>query len=719
MTSPLEEIADVLNFRNLSFVPILPGEKRPGEFNNGFWLGFTGWTKHVTNFPTQEEIKIWKTWPGAGIGLVTGELSKIVALDFDYELQLLEGHISDLDLSCSKFGAKGFTAFFRYDGELNRKWLSHGETVLELLSDGRQTVLPPSLHPSGATYTWRTSKTLLSTQNSDLPILPIDFQKRMDQLFKKVSQETQLVLGVDLNEVREALKFIPADSYDLWIKIGMALRSALGPQGFVIWDEWSQKSLKYIAAEMGRKWSSFSGASRLNIASVFFEANQYGFKPLEKIKPIPREQEIRQLNPQNSIIKKSDDYKKLTPELISNAPGLVGEIANWINKNSIYPQPELALAASLAAVGALKGHRVRGETNLRTNILTVGIAPSGAGKSRAMDLIEELFIAADLDFLFGGRPKSDAGLLKMLIEGKGRKLINWDEIGLSLSEMTSKNAQTHKSGILSRVMDLFSKSGGMYRGDQYANHDNKQARQDIDQPCLCVYGASTPSRFFEALSSSHAVDGFAARWLIFESLNAFPDRCEIGEVEIPQILISKLKNHQLMTKNLKDQGNIAKKVKISPPVIKFSSSGKACLKIFWNEFDKRRKESKTEVAQTVWARAAEHLQKVCLICATGYEPIGESLTNWCNDIICCTSEYIIFCAESRVADNQNQKNSNKIYEIIKLNQEITLNELHQKSRWLTKRERNDIISDLEIANMIQVENQKTSSKKITVLRVLK
>ena len=52
-----------------------------------------------------------------------------------------------------------------------------------------------------------------------------------------------------------ALGYIDADAYDIWIKVGMACyRAGLS---LSVWDEWSQKSDKYIPGECASKWQTF------------------------------------------------------------------------------------------------------------------------------------------------------------------------------------------------------------------------------------------------------------------------------------------------------------------------------------------------------------------------------------------------------------------------------------------------------------------------------
>ena len=63
---------------------------------------------------------------------------------------------------------------------------------------------------------------------------------------------------VDIELVRRALSYIPADDYKIWIDVGMALKA----EGFDvdIWDKWSQKSTnKYVPDACAEKWRTFNG----------------------------------------------------------------------------------------------------------------------------------------------------------------------------------------------------------------------------------------------------------------------------------------------------------------------------------------------------------------------------------------------------------------------------------------------------------------------------
>lgn len=81
------------------------------------------------------------------------------------------------------------------------------------------------------------------------------------------------------SRIRDALTCIPSDDYDIWIKVGMALKSAESdiPQAMLLWDIWSSGSTKYRPEEIHRKWKSFV-PSKINLGAVINLARQYGLR---------------------------------------------------------------------------------------------------------------------------------------------------------------------------------------------------------------------------------------------------------------------------------------------------------------------------------------------------------------------------------------------------------------------------------------------------------
>ncbi|OTP69747.1 bifunctional DNA primase/polymerase [Caballeronia sordidicola] len=164
-----------------SVVPIAPGTKRPGVWTKEHgWRGSQGWVRYNDRLPSLIEQQHWETWPDAGIGLVCGKLSGVVAIDRDYDAPGTDALEKIIPYSpVKKRGAKGYTAFFRYRNENSRSFNSNGMRVLDLLSDGRQTLMPDTVHPDGMTYRYLTEDCLEEMKAEDLPYLPENFAEQV------------------------------------------------------------------------------------------------------------------------------------------------------------------------------------------------------------------------------------------------------------------------------------------------------------------------------------------------------------------------------------------------------------------------------------------------------------------------------------------------------------------------------------------------------------
>jgi hypothetical protein len=85
---------------------------------------------------------------------------------------------------------------------------------------------------------------------------------------------------VDEGRIRAALKFIPAMDREVWLKVGIALKSGLGEAGCALFDEWSRTAPDaYDAGENAKQWRSFKPGGGVTIATLFFLAQQNGWKP--------------------------------------------------------------------------------------------------------------------------------------------------------------------------------------------------------------------------------------------------------------------------------------------------------------------------------------------------------------------------------------------------------------------------------------------------------
>lgn len=142
-----------------------------------------------------------------------------------------------------------------------------------------QDVLPPSIHPdTGKPYTWGGAGDW-----HRIPCLPglvlMHWRELIEAQPKTTLVDDDPLLHLpprdeQIEELRQALAWIPADNYETWIAMGHALRAA-GPVGEELWLEWSQSSPKWRDGDEAR-WSTFSPA-RTGWHAVFARASRHGW----------------------------------------------------------------------------------------------------------------------------------------------------------------------------------------------------------------------------------------------------------------------------------------------------------------------------------------------------------------------------------------------------------------------------------------------------------
>ncbi len=676
------------------------------------------------------------------IGIPLGSASGIIALDFDDDMEGLHDEVQKLlqGSLVKKKGRKGFTAFYRYNGEITKRWRKNGQTIVELLSTGTQTVVPPSMHPdTKKPYIWLTEDTLMDMKASDLTTLPIDFIEKVDRIFgyeQKILDFQNHYSGElpELSEIEKALSFIPSGDYSTWIAVGMALQHNYGDAAYNVWDGWSCKAANYENKGMQYKWSSFGKYSGklVSIGTIFHYAIGYGYIPLHPEPQFTLPEGFRLTHNGIDLVtgeRVNDDIAvefaknhglEFPQHLLERAPGLPGELAAWINSTALKRQPVLALAAGICAAGTLFAHRIRNDSNLRTNFMILGLAESGAGKNHAREAIKSLFFTVGLENQTLGKFASDSALINALADNNGVGLSLMDEIGREIQSLTTKGAGGHETRLITLMMEIYSEAGTYYDGKRYAN--SEQAKKLI-QPLLNIYGTTVPKRFFDSMTSDDSIDGFLARWLIFESNDIDPPMQEKGNLEnIPSHLIESVNYVIAMPRGaMQSAFNVAAPVP-NPQVIQYSDMAEDILKQFSDACNANRLAEirKGGLLAPIWARSREHAIKLALVAHSYREGIICSMTmQWACEMAMYLSQVAIKAIQDNVSDSDHEKSLNRVLSIIK-NYNIRNNGAYMPHgvlcnsvRFLKTRERNEILQQLYESGMIDILENKSKNGKIT------
>lgn len=138
---------------------------------------------------------------------------------------------------------------------------------------------------------------------------------------KKVAQKLgNMTVNIADNLVRakEVLEYIPADDYEVWIRVGMILKGEFGENAYNLWDHWSSRSESYDPEIMFNKWASFNG-SGLGMGTLVSMGQDFGYEVPHAPKSSPQEDFLADpVTGEIKVKKRLDDRKvELAKRLIA------------------------------------------------------------------------------------------------------------------------------------------------------------------------------------------------------------------------------------------------------------------------------------------------------------------------------------------------------------------------------------------------------------------
>lgn len=384
---------------------------------------------------------------------------------------------------------------------------------VDLKADGYISV-EPSIHPSGQAYGWEASSDPLEgCTPSTLPGWVRDLARGPFSAVPYMPA-TRMVDAQQIDDLRAALSQIPSDDYHQWVNFGNAL-SELGQAGFVLWDEWSQKSSKYDPQSVTRKWRSFKGGA-FQLESIFFEAQARGWNNPAAVPSLPEPVPLEAVRVAMAPIKQEAPATLLAP------PGIMGVVTEWVNATARKPQPAFAVQTAIAFVATVLGRRFVTDQRNWSSLYLLNIGHSASGKEHAKKAVEDLLDACGMGHLIGPASyTSNSGLLSAL-HAQPSHITVIDEFGKELEQASIKN-NARAQGTMKLLIETWGRCDGVLRPQGYSTFGMSGAEKKditdrvIRNPALTLLGMTTPDSFFDTIGSAAARDGFLNRFLIVES----------------------------------------------------------------------------------------------------------------------------------------------------------------------------------------------------------
>jgi hypothetical protein len=402
---------------------------------------------------------------------------------------------------------------------------------------------------------------------------PADLVHAPDELIEKLRKPETIrtefsgaALDVTHDDIAEMLTHVDPDTdHETWIRCGMAIHHATDGLGFDLWNKWSGQGKKYPGrSSLEKRWFSLGKAANpVTLGTLIHYAMEGGYAiPVEFTSdtdfgdiPTPA----------------SNEPPKVVIDL-TRPPGLVGEVAAWIENTNRRKREHLAVASALFAVGNIAGLRYTDDVdNVTTNLFIFGIAASGSGKEAPQQAVAALHKAAGIHPAQQGSIKSEQEIIRNLTRHQAALYII-DEVGSLLRKI--KNAQnsgaSYLEGVIGTLMSAYSKASDfmLLTGDmkeEVRGQLIKELRQiektmeehgetprllqtfesiqhtlsglddGLERPFLSLAGFTTPIDFNDLVDFRMATNGFVRRALIFnERKNDPPLKKKFKKQKMPQ-----------------------------------------------------------------------------------------------------------------------------------------------------------------------------------------
>ena len=703
-------------------IPIMPGTKRPGRYDNGKWGELARWTEVTAQ---QVHIDIWSRWPGVGIGILTGE---VVAVDID----ILDENVA-IEIGNVFQDALGKTDLIRIGKSPKALYLYRTAEPfqkislhpIEVLGQGQQFV-SYAIHPdTGKPYTWPFSaphetpvdKLPLVTREQVLAAAEAAYKALPPALRKKTLGGTVQVVVPDKDArsshdglvgtyqaVEDALRYVPNPdlSWDDWNRIGMAIYCATEAKGFHIFDQWSRSSGKYNQLETSGRWDHYSKSppTKIGAGSLYFHAQQNGWVPPPSVSLNPSKAKAVQID--YASLKEPKRYPKSTRENFPHewfsSSSLVGRVTRWINATAQNPQPTFALMNTLCMFGALFGRRyAMAHINTRCNLFAIAVAKPGAGKDHSRQRVKELLMACGLNNLIcGDRFSSGVAILRTLYDFPSR-ISHLDEMGLYLQSLTARNAASHQRDIIKTLLEVYSSSSGIYHGQEYADSKERQ-RFDISQPNFNFFGTTTPRTLIPALNFDMVDNGTMSRILLVPPFEDYPNSQIPENIPPPDDIVKDiLDSYSVIPAGV---GNLANMPNIPNSVV-------VPLTVDWEDdaFQEYSKTKDWQIQQSrsddaLWVRFSEIVLKIAMIEAIARDPIAPVVTKdifkISHDLAQWSFQYTADLLTREVAENEIEAAHKKIVNLVRKAGSDGMNgtQLAKACQGMKARDRNEILQTL-------------------------
>ncbi len=415
------------------------------------------------------------------------------------------------------------------------------------------------------------------------------------------------------------------------------------------------------------------------------------------------------------------------PTVLGNTPGLVGDVAKWILDSSVMPQPKFALAGALTVCGALLGCGVKDWCGQRSNLYTLAIGNTSAGKNCPLVCIDKLVRAMGRELLLCGEVTSDTALEVMLLTFRSRLMVI-DEVGHYLGSIKSAGTSNgHLRTVMPMLTKAWSAAGGALLGKSRAPDTNGNPRPTriIHEPCVTFYGTTAPDVLFDSMSNGDFQDGSIPRFIPFISLDR-PTAEMKKEASVPVRILDDLSDALDalgLVRGIYEKSADGSRLVFGEPVL-FDRDDSAELVFAALEDEKHENLLKADAGEAslyLWGKAVENARRVALIVAALAHPnvrtVNQNDACFAVSLIRLTLGDMIDRVNDEVATTKAERDKRVILRALRGGAPVPKSDLTRRTQSLSRHEREDSLDDLIDAGRVEeVDGPCAGRKSVTYFR---
>jgi hypothetical protein len=439
------------------------------------------------------------SYPDNNIGMLTGKKSGIVVLDIDVLDPLIQKKVKKIlekyPTPIMRHGSKSKlpSYFYSANDEPSLRIQAGKETFFELLSDGRQCMIPPSKHPEGHLVTWD-KESLLDFDLNFLPPFNMECWNELKKIAAPYQQSASVFSSTESGRNNTLMAHATA-------KISDRKTPGVAIEELIQFDKENHNPPLFgDPTECTKTGFPYYDATRFyqNIMKSLVSKKLYK----EPLPPL-------------SIGEYEHKFKPKERVHFPKHRGVMQEMFNYIYDNSPVPRSKFAWISSIMTMSTLLSNKVTFE-GMYTNLYSMIIAPSGGGKNAALKFPIKLLEAADMEHLIGETDVASDNTILMSLEENAEKIDVIDEAAKLFSLTNSTDHYFSKVGDI--YAELYTSTGGKFRGKRAMSYVTKQRENGklgaCNNPCVNLFCAMTYRDFENHVNRNNIEKGLMARYLM-------------------------------------------------------------------------------------------------------------------------------------------------------------------------------------------------------------